>query len=271
MFASIDDIPRDRWGRPLINPPNGGDPIPYTRVSTLAKALDDKEGLTQWKCRMTAVGMAKRTDLIALAASSDPNNATDQKTLRSVVDQALEAASASAAANIGTSLHRLLEHVDQGTVPDNVPDQLWPDLAAYEQTMKGIEVVGSELFIVCDELQAAGTFDRLLAAPGLGTAVADIKTGQSEPKFPTSVTMQVAIYSRGWLYTHENGRIARLADVGVNQDTGLLIHLPAGKGKCDLYTLDLNHGWALAETAVAVRHAYKNTPLHPYTPAPIGA
>jgi hypothetical protein len=46
------EIPRDRWGRPLIEPPDGGKPIGYTRVSTLAKALDDKTSLMDWKCRI---------------------------------------------------------------------------------------------------------------------------------------------------------------------------------------------------------------------------
>ena len=35
----MNEIPRDRWDRPLIIPPNGGQPVAYTRVSTLAKAL----------------------------------------------------------------------------------------------------------------------------------------------------------------------------------------------------------------------------------------
>lgn len=269
MFATLHtapEIPRDRWGRPLITPIDGGKPIPYTRVSTLAKALDDKEGLTQWKCRMTAVGLAKRPDLIGLAAASDPDSDTDKKTLADVVDQAMQAASAGRAANVGTTLHRLTEHVDAGTLPEHVPAELWPDLEAYEQAMQGIGIEASELFIVCDELQAAGSFDRLLTLPGIGLAIGDLKTGQHEPKYPTATTVQIAIYSRGWLYHPEEGRIARLADLGVSQAVGLLIHLPSGKGKCNLYTLDLHHGWALAETAVAVRNAYRNTPLTTYTP-----
>jgi hypothetical protein len=57
-FSTLDkpssDIKRDRWGRPLITPPDGGKPVPYTRVSTLAKALDDKTALMRWKQRQTA-------------------------------------------------------------------------------------------------------------------------------------------------------------------------------------------------------------------------
>ena len=61
MFAQLaQEIPRDRWGRPLITPVDGGDPMPYTRVSTLAKALDDKTALTDWKCRQVAIGPLRR-------------------------------------------------------------------------------------------------------------------------------------------------------------------------------------------------------------------
>lgn len=45
---STPTIQRDRWGRPLITPPDGGKPKPYTRASTLAKALDDNQGLIDW-------------------------------------------------------------------------------------------------------------------------------------------------------------------------------------------------------------------------------
>jgi hypothetical protein len=41
------EIPRDRWGRPLIEPPDGGKPIGYTRVSSLdqnpARQLDQTQ------------------------------------------------------------------------------------------------------------------------------------------------------------------------------------------------------------------------------------
>ena len=53
------EIPRDRWGRPLITPVGGGKPEPYTRVSTLAKTLDDKTALSKWMCRQTAIGLAR--------------------------------------------------------------------------------------------------------------------------------------------------------------------------------------------------------------------
>ena len=60
--------------------------------------------------------------------------------------------------------------------------------------------------------------------------------------------------------------------LGVRTDVGLLIHLPAERGTCDLYLIDLDHGWALAQAAVAVRSAYKIKPLTKLpAPAPAAA
>jgi hypothetical protein len=256
-----EDIKRDRWGRPLIQPVDGGKPVAYTRVSTLAKTLDNKEQLMRWKCRQTAMGLGKRNDLVAMAAAVGD----DKGKLDEIVAEAMSAAASNAAANLGTTLHALTEHVDNGTKPDYLPGELIGDLTAYEEAMRGITVLGSEKFIVNDEVQAAGTFDRLLALPGIGMVVADIKTGQHEPNYPHAACIQVATYARGHLYDHDKGRIKYLPDLGVSTDVGLMIWLPAGKARCELYLLDLNLGWELAQTAARVRDVYKSKPLTLHT------
>ena len=45
----------------------------------------------------------------------------------------------------------------------------------------------------------------------------------------------------------------------------VLIWLPAGKARCELYLLDLNLGWELAQTAARVRDVYKSKPLTLHT------
>jgi hypothetical protein len=265
------DIPRDRWGRPLIDRVDGGKPIPYTRVSTLAKALDDKTALTQWKCRQTAIGLSKRPDLVTKTAAVGE----DRRALNEVVDEALAAAASDRAANVGTALHAFTERIDAGEHPEDlVPhtDPLYLDLCAYREATKHLSMEAAELFVVCDELQAAGSFDRLITIPDVGMVVGDLKTGQHEPDYPHGVAQQIAIYAHGTLYDPDQGRIAALADLGVRTDVGLLIHLPAERGTCDLYLIDLDHGWDLAQTAVAVRAAYKTKPLTKLdTPAPAPA
>lgn len=271
MFTRMnaDDIPRDRWGRPLITPVTGGKPVPYTRVSTLAKALDDKTALTDWKCRQTALGLAVRPDLVTKTKAVGD----DKRAMKEVVEEALAAAASDRAANVGTALHALTEKVDAGMDPDTLVDRLDPlflDLVAYQQATAHLHMEAAELFVVCDELEAAGSFDRLVQMPDYGLVVADLKTGQHEPQYPHGVAQQIAIYAHGTLYSQDAGRIAALSDLGVRTDVGLLIHLPSERGTCDLYVIDLNHGWALAQTAVAVRAAYKTKPLT-QLPAPAPA
>lgn len=256
------EITRDRWGRPLIEPIGGRKPVPYTRVSTLAKVLDDKTALTKWKQRMTALGIGLRPDLANLASVAKD----DARKLDEVVEQAMAAAETTRAANIGTTLHALTEFLDRGEMPPNVPDAAWPDLTAYENATQGIEVLGSELFVVIDEIQCAGSFDRLVRLPDGRVMVADIKTGQHEPRYPHAATIQIAIYSRGHLYEPDKGRIGHLPDLGVDQDHGLLIHLPAGTGTCDLYLLDLQVGWQLAQTATTVKAIFRDKPISAYSP-----
>jgi hypothetical protein len=267
MFAQpAQQIPRDRWGRPLITPVDGGDPMPYTRVSTLAKALDDKTALTDWKCRQVAIGLAARPDLVTKTQAVG----NDRQALKEVVEEAMSAAASDRAANVGTALHAFTEKIDAGAAPEDLvtmTDPLFLDLVAYREATKHLSMEAAELFIVCDELQAAGSFDRLVQVPDVGLVVADLKTGQHEPNYPHGVAQQIAIYAHGHLYDPQQGRIASLADLGVRTDTGLLIHLPSEAGRCDLYLIDLDHGWDLAQAAVAVRAAYKTKPLTPYNPA----
>jgi hypothetical protein len=256
-------IKRDRWDRPLIEPVDGGKPVPYTRVSTLAKALDNKDALMRWKQRQTAIGLGKRPDLVSMAAAV----AGDNRKLDQIVKEAMSAAESNRAANVGTTLHALTEVVDEGRWPEHVTENLEDDLRAYMTAMHGIEIVAAEQFIVCDEVQAAGTFDRLVRLPDGQLVIADIKTGQHEPSYPHATTIQTSVYSRGHLYDPEKGRVGHLPELGVSTDIGLLIHLPAGQGVCDLYLLDLTVGWTLANAAFAVRSIFKDKPLTPYAPA----
>jgi len=60
------EIDRDRYGRPLVVPPNGGKPVAYTRATTIANSLDDASALTAWKMRMAAIGLTTRPDISTL-------------------------------------------------------------------------------------------------------------------------------------------------------------------------------------------------------------
>ena len=70
MSVSLSDLPsvtdqtrRDQWGRYQIFDEATGKLVGYTRVTTVAKALDNGGGLASWKASMTAVGMTLRKGL----------------------------------------------------------------------------------------------------------------------------------------------------------------------------------------------------------------
>jgi len=238
--AQTTQVQRDRWGRPLIIPPEGGKPVAYRRVTRFIEVLDDRWQLERWKQRQVAAGMGLRNDLVVKAASANG----DRGILEEVVDAAMEAAGSSAAATTGTAVHRLAEHIDAGIdVP--VPEPHRADIDAYRQATSGMSMVDIECFVVNDELQTGGTFDRLVEIGG-HRFIADLKTGSTLEHNVGQIEMQLAIYARSLRYDPSNG--ARSA-LDVNTDWGLVIHLPAGQGRCEIWWANLADGWASVNIA----------------------
>ncbi len=258
---------RDRWGRPLLIPPGGGERAAYMRASTLAKVLDDGSTLARWQRAMTMLGLVKDESLYARVASllsRDGESAYERNrvALREIAEQAMSAMGGSKKANKGTSVHEFTEVVDSGRWPEFVPAKLVHPLRAYRMVMGdlGVTVVDTEVFVAVDELKTAGSLDRLVEINGR-VHVADIKTGANEPNYPLGVTTQTAIYSRGKRYNLRTDERSQLWPVGVDQERGVLIHLPLnpveGEYRCDLYWLDLTRGWEAAQTALDVKEIRK--------------
>jgi len=256
------DIKRDRFGRPLIIPAKGGKPVAYTRASTLAKKLDDLNGLIAWKQRVTALGVVQDRAVyqrLCSIASTVPEPLKDKDIKAqfvSVVEEAFKAGGGEKAASTGTTLHELTEYVDRGETPAYVPDELAPILDCYVWGTTALEHVAMELFVVVDELKVAGSLDRLVRLPDGRVVVADIKTGADEPKYASGVSTQCAIYAHGQRYDPETGERTELHP-DLDMTTGLMIHLPlapvGGKQICQPYELDLKAGWARALLAAQVR------------------
>ena len=269
------EIGRDRWGRPLIRTPEGKITA-YTRTSTLGKALDDETGLTKWKQRMTAIGIASRSDLV-LAVNAH-RNSNDK--MNDLVEQGMEAAQSGAAATTGTALHDLCDQYDRGQTP-YVPAEFDPDVQAYLRVTALLEVVVAEQFAVCDVLKVGGTPDRVyrllvpliragvVLVPAGALVIGDIKTGKSLDFGHISYGTQLAVYSRSQRYDISAGELmpwgrrGEMITVGersdwvpgeqVNQDWAVIVHVPAGGGEATLHPVDIATGWELAELAVSVR------------------
>jgi hypothetical protein len=239
------DIPRDRWGRPLILPPNArknAKRTPYRRTTTFVGVLDDMNGLMKWQARQVALGMGQRNDLVLAAAAAKPD---DKKTLGDIAEKAKEAAKSSAAADIGTALHSFTERIDRGEPIGAVPAEFRADLEAYKAATAHIKWLGIETFRVHDELEIAGTADRIGVLHGR-TMIMDIKTGSID--YPHKMALQLACYAR--MTPYDAATDTRHADPQpVDLNYGVIIHLPAGQGRCDLYEIDIMKGWGAVNIA----------------------
>lgn len=230
------EIPRDRFGRPMVMPPKGSRRQSYRRVTTFVGCLEDMNGLLKWKARQVAYGMGQRRDLVLAAAATDP---ADKSALGKIADKAEEAALSSAGATVGTAVHSLTERIDRGKPLGPVPHEAEADIAAYTEATKAIEWLGIESFRVHDDWKVAGTADRIGRLHGR-LKIFDIKTGSID--YPHKMAMQLAMYARSTPYdiaTDTRGEDPEPVDL----NTGIIIHLPAGQGVCNLYEIDIAKGW----------------------------
>lgn len=265
---------RDRWGRPYVS--NDGGPLKfvkgkstpvnaegYTRVSTLAGALDDKSSLIDWASANAMVGMIKDPSIAAQVGSlaskyDNPWYAPEgKKALKPLIKRAQESGGSDRASGLGTSVHEFTEVIDEGRWPEYAPTELVPWLHAYRERMSEFECLGMEVFVVNDELKTAGSFDRVWRMPDGRVVVADLKSGRSDSSYPLKVSLQVALYANSERYDQVTGERSPIhPDLDVT--TGLLVHAPilgGGKPEVKVYELDLVRGLELARLAVQVREA----------------
>ncbi|MEU8133222.1 hypothetical protein [Streptodolium elevatio] len=277
-------VPRDGWGRPIIVPKAGGKPTGHTRTTTFIDCIEDKSNLNDWGKRMVLLGATKRPDLIAKAGALDPE--ADKKQLNALAEQAADASGANDKREKGTYLHSLTEYADRAEpLPPGASAADLEDIAAYMMATSAMTVVSAEQFVVVNQLGAAGTFDRLMNYDGpgpdgeriTGNFIADVKTGGIEYG-ALKMASQLAVYSRGELYDHtyfpvdakdkkalaawkkrqfsaEEAAQAYMPLPDVNQEWGIIIHLPSGTGVCKLHWVDLTIGWELAQLALTIRKA----------------
>jgi len=238
------EIERDRYGRPMVMPVKGKKKVAYTRATTISNSLDDASALVAWKMRMAALGLTTRPDLLlAISAAGE-----DKMAINGYIEEAMDAAGASKAANIGTAIHALTERLDLGQELGVVPEQWVPDIRAYEEATKVLNKVYIEQFCVLDKFKIAGTPDRLVEYKG-ELFIADLKTGRID--HPTNIAMQLAIYAHGLPYDVDTATRGTWGDV--NKEKAIIVHLPAGTGVCKLVFVNIAEGWKGVQYAMKVR------------------
>jgi LAGLIDADG-like domain len=177
------EIPRDRYGRPMVLPPGARSKrVAYRRVTTFVGCLEDTYNLMNWKNRQVAYGMGQRKDLVLAAAAADRD---DKRKLNEIAEKAAEHATASASATTGTALHALTERVDRGQQLGFVPTEYEADIAAYQKATASIEFTAIEAFRVYDRWQVAGTADRVGRDQHGRLRIYDIKGLALDTKLPT--------------------------------------------------------------------------------------
>lgn len=269
--------PRDRFGRPLLVPAKGGEREPYTRMSTLANYICDQSGLSVWQQQKLAVGLARRPDLAAMIAALPKLHAdeADGKTLTAqqkredkevkaklngYIAEALEAGGVSFKANHGTAVHGF---TDPGADLTYVPEHMKGDVDSFLTYVGSgtLEIVATEVFVVNDELQCAGSFDHIgrLNIPGFSQlAIIDKKTGSVEGK-GLSFAVQLSGYANAQVYDLDTDTRAPLESLTggerVTRNYGWIAHIPLGAGRTDFYRVNLMTGYHAARLATQVRKA----------------
>jgi hypothetical protein len=236
-----EELLRDRWDRPLIKQ-SDGTLVPYTRASTFAGWLDDGVGLAIWKSRHVALSIATNEDLAGVVAGLSYGD----KDLDVLIERALQRAKTDESANWGTAVHRFTEPDS----PPTMPERFKSDVTAYHAEMdrRGWEVLDTEIFIVNDDLRVAGTFDHLIRTRDGRVMILDKKTGKLHY---LSMAMQLACYAGGSRYDVTTGARTPIHP-DIDQRAGVIAHIPAGQGRCQMIGLDINRAAYFAHVAITV-------------------
>ena len=259
-FSLLAEAPKDRWGRYKISDPATGKERGYTRVTTIAKVLDDSSSLADWKTRMAITGIVQRADLLAQASTS----LDDRSKLNKIANDAIEAAGAYSRANLGTALHSITQQLDLGMKPQ-ILQGLQADIETYVASIAawdfGMRKEWIEVLLINDEYEYAGTADRIVTTRDNRICIFDLKTGTDLSYSYGSISVQLAMYAHAdWIYDWKTGERTALP-AGLDMKEGIICHLPAGEATCKFYTVDLEAGWEAAKMSFATRDWRKRKDL----------
>jgi hypothetical protein len=248
-------IPRDRYGRYMLTPPSGKKPKAYTRVTTIAKTLDDQTALTAWKIRAALKGAADRKDLLLQLQTLDADR--DKREIDQIARTCVELGGGTSAATTGTAIHSILEAHDRGqyVLGKRPPAELAETLDTYQALLEACNVtILPELIETClvnDDLGYAGTVDRIVTVDGVHY-IADIKTGKSLEYGALGFGMQLAAYAHCTHATTDGADRHELPPV--NQHRALIIHVPSNAlHHVALHWVDIENGWGAFQLALSVR------------------
>lgn len=277
---------RDRWSRYLLPDPASGHERAWTRTTTLAGALKDKEGLINWRRKMAALGMAAMPDKgerlrelnDEVAAYGDDwraaKSAKDE--LNALLDELHHAAGGDEGSERGTQAHTIREYYVAGRfseIEHLVTDSEMADLKAYLDACAsaGIECPAEwvEKIVVNTKVDSAGTLDQIALPSDRRRVIADYKGQQSVDFGFLEIAVQLATYANAdAMWNDATQTWEPMPDV--DREVGLVFHCPVGKATCDLIEVDLVAGWHAAQHAHETRRLRSASKAmgRPYQPRP---
>lgn len=242
----------------------------YKRVTSYIDVLEDKSFVQAWSERMVLIGVAEDTGFLTGVLDYDPETKEGKDALNRRAQAAKDLGGANRKSDKGTHLHDLSEVVDRHeALPEGLSDDDIADMDAYSaETHSFFKIRHMEELVVNEQLGVAGTPDRISQWVGEGDLIApdgtiilpdeliitDLKTGRVDFG-ALKMAMQLAIYSRSKLFIKDSPDRADIENI--NQRWGIIMHLPAGSGKCDLYWADLTLGWEAVGVATQVHEMRK--------------
>lgn len=249
--------------------------FPATRISTLAKALEDKGNLMPYYAATTLQVVATTPTLLTRLALVEHEGALDWRPFKPLVEEA-QRQRGKPEADQGTNIHLVVQAlVEERAVMTD--DATMADaravLAALQE--RGLDPVGSEEFLYAGGLTEplAGTRDlRCQVADRDQHVAVDIKsTSALTPIKYGSVSwaIQLAGYAHGKPYPTEDlvrdgwGRpmidptLIQEPDYEMDLAWGVVVEVERGTGRTEFHRVDLDQGWALAEQACQTRAARK--------------
>jgi hypothetical protein len=259
-------VPRDRWDRPMIAQPDGSK-LPYNRASSFGGQIEDKSSISKWQLQQAVRGLAMHPELLNAVpdeAKGDPWAELDRRTkaaLTRIADQAQEAAGSNLKSALGTDIHYATEIVDlggslerdlQGFEPGRRALLIERGNAYYRVTQDwGLRHDSVEQFIVNDEVQAAGTYDRRSFVPWWPEhrqTTVDVKTSSSLDFAGVGFSVQLSVYAHGVLY--DPATEARAPHEDMNLRKALIIHVDRKQdGPVTLAEVDIEWGYRHARLA----------------------
>lgn len=277
------DLHADRYERYTLVGPDGKKVV-VSRASTVIKALADTYNLNQWKQACVLRGAARRPDLATLLLSLNPDDFADKARIKALVKDAEEAGGSKTSANLGTAVHAFCEKVDTdpGFLYTDIPAAHRADVVAYIAAMHkaGIGVIPDmvERTTMTPEWGGiGGTFDRIYRLADGRYVIADLKTGKVGYD-PPEMYGQFAVYQdgvmRSGVYDRKgpDGKFPGTwtkPDFDVDRDLAIIVHLPAGQGKCVLHEADLSLGRKHLDRCARIRAERREKHyLKAYAPGP---